>query len=334
MKALRTLLLLIVALIATSPARAETAVRVTLDSRIEGPTAPLFAALDRGYFRNEQLTVTVEPGADSSEAIKRVAAGTSDIGTADINALIRFRDANPRGPKAIFIIYNRPPFAIVARKSRGIEQPKDLEGKRIGAPASADSTTLWPVFAKASGIDLSKVGVENIGIPVREPMLAAGQIDAIAVSVLTAFPNLKERGVPLSDLTVLRMAEHGVEAYGRTIIVNSKFAADQPEAVKAFLRAYLHGLRDTVKSPASAVEAVLKRNEDAKKAIELERLTMAIRDNIATSEVKENGYGEIDAARFARAMQQLLAAERIKSTPKLEDIFDASFLPDEKSRKF
>src|SRR6202035_4688122 len=71
------------------------------------------------------------------EPITRVASGTYDMGFSDINSLIKFRDQNPTAPiKAVFMVYNRPPFAIVARKSRGVTAPKGLEGKKLGAPAA------------------------------------------------------------------------------------------------------------------------------------------------------------------------------------------------------
>ena len=67
-----------------------------------------------------------------------MASGNYDMGVADINALIKFRDANPKAPvKAVFMVYNRPAFAVIGRKSRGIVAPKDLEGKKLGAPAAS-----------------------------------------------------------------------------------------------------------------------------------------------------------------------------------------------------
>jgi NitT/TauT family transport system substrate-binding protein len=83
------------------------------------------------------------------------------------------------------------------------------------------------------------------------------------------------------------------------------------------------------------VEAVLRRNDGAKKPAELERLTIAIRDNIVTPDVKANGYGGIDPARFEKAVDQLGLTTKWKlAKPKLDDIFDASFLPGEAERKF
>ena len=73
------------------------------------------------------------------------------------------------------MLYNTPPFAIVARRSRGITEPKQLEGKKLGVPPAGITFGEWPLFAKLGNIDASKVTIETIGIPVRAPMLAAGR---------------------------------------------------------------------------------------------------------------------------------------------------------------
>ena len=81
-------------------------------------------------------------------------------------------------------------------------------------------------------------------------------------------------------------------------------------------------------SPATAVDVVLKHNDALKKPLEPKRLAMVIRNNIVTPEVEANGYGEVDRARFARAIEQLAIAYKFsEAKPKLEDIFDGSFLP-------
>ena len=318
----------------TGAEAAETAIKFSLDFNFEGPSAPFLLAMDKGYYKAEGLDVSIDPAANSLEPISRVASGTYDMGFGDINALIKFRDASPDAPvKAIFMVYNRPPFAVVGRKSRGITTPKDLEGKKLGAPALDAAYAQWPIFVKANGIDASKVTIENVGIPVRNPMLAAGQLDAVTGYSFTVFINLKDKGVPVDDIAVLLMADYGVELYGNAIVINTKFAAAHPEAVRGFLRAFLKGLKETVKRPSSAVESVLKRNDMAKKDVETERLKMAIRENIVTPEVKANGYGAVDAARFARAVDQIALTYKFKAKPKQEDIFDASYLPSAADRK-
>lgn len=311
-----------------APAAAQTALKVALDGSVTGPLAPFFVAQDRGTYRAEKLDVAIEAITSGPDALSRVEAGTADFTVADINAFLKFRDLKPGAPlKAVFMIYNKPPYAIIARKSRGIAKPKDLEGKQLGAPQSDLVTALWPLFAKLNSINLSQVKVENVAPAVREPMLAAGQVDAITGESLTTYIDVKERGVPVNDLAILPMNDYGLKLYGDAIIVNTKFAAQKPEAVKAFLSAYVKALRLTIDDPARAITSVTKRNENAKASVELERLRMAINENIVTDEVLENGIGTVDAARFAEAIDQLAQAFEFKAKPATEDVIDTSFLP-------
>jgi NitT/TauT family transport system substrate-binding protein len=320
---------------AAAPAAAQTPVKFTLDWKFEGPAAPFVVAIDKGYFKEQGLDVTIDTAGGSLEPLNRLASGTYDMGFGDINSLIKFRDANPGTPiKAVFMLYNKPAFSIVGRKSRGVVKPKDLEGKKLGAPAPDGAFAQWKIFTQANGIDASKVTIENVGFPVREPMLAAGQVDAITGFSFSSFINLKDRGVPVDDITVLLMADYGVNLYGNAIIVNPKFAAEKPEVVKKFLTAFLKGLKETVKNPDASVASVIKRNDVAKKEVELERLKMALKDNILTPEVKVNGFGGVDAARLDKSVEQIALTYEFKNPkPKGADVFDASFLPPAAERK-
>jgi NitT/TauT family transport system substrate-binding protein len=319
------------AILSACPATAQTAIRFSLDGPFEGPAAPYLVAADKGHFQRNGLAVRIEPAANALEPISRVASGAFQMGVADLNLLMRWRDQNTNGGvRAVFIVYNRPPYSIVSRKSRGLSVPKDLEGKRLGAPAASASAAQWPLFARLNDIDPAKVKVESVGIPVREPMLASGQIDAIAAF---AFVDLKDRGVPANDLLVWRMADAGVLGYGNAIIVNDKFATDNPEAVAGFLSAVLRGLKDTVADQTAAVASVIQRNELAKREVELERLRMALRENILTPEVRANGFGAVDQARLQAAIDQQALAFRFKTKPMPAQAFDASFLPPLAERK-
>jgi len=318
----------------TSAAQAETAIRFTLDRKIDGPSAPFFLAIEKGYFQAEGLNVRIDAAEGSPQAMNRLATGGYDMGVADINGLIMLRDANPETPiKAVFVTFDKPPSAIIARKSRGIATPKDLEGKKLAVPADDDTFALWPIFAKVNGIDAARVKLENVGLPVREPMLAAGEVDAVIGCSFSSFVDLKARGVPPADLTVLPMADYGVELYGDAIMVNTGFAAEKPEAVKAFLRAYLKALKDTVRDPARAVDALAHRSEPVDKAVELERLRMAIGDNVVTAAVRGAGYGGIEPERFGVALDQLALTYRFKARDKAADAFDPSYLPAAADRK-
>ena len=323
-----------IACMAAWPAAAQTSIKFSLDGRLEGLAATFFLPQDRGFFKNEGLDVTLDEAATMLEPITRVASGAYDMGLADINTLIKYSDQHPSPPvRAVFMVYNKPPFAIVARRSRGITEPKQLENKKLGAPPTGITFGEWPLFAKLNNIDMSKVTIETIGIPVRAPMLAAGQIDAALGYSFRLYVDLKDRGVPVDDIVLMPMADYGLKLYGSTIIINPKFAADKPEAVRAFLHAFLKGLKDVVRRPADAVDAVVRRDETLKKEVELERLRMAIRDNIVTPEVKADGFGAVDFARLAESIDQIGLVYTFKAKPKADDIFDASFLPPADERR-
>jgi NitT/TauT family transport system substrate-binding protein len=316
------------------PATAQTTVRFSLDGPIEGPVAPYLVAEDKGYYHRHGLSVRFETAANAVEPITRVASGTFQMGVVDMNMLMRWREQNPNGTaRAVFIVYNRAPYAIVARKSRGLAVPKDLEGKRLGAPAASASSAQWPLFARLNDIDAGKVKVEQVGIPVRDPMLAAGQIDAVTGFSFRSYIDLKDRGVPANDLVMWQMPDFGVLAYSNTIIVNERFAAENPQAVTGFLTALVRGLRDTAAAPVAAVASVVQRNEVAKREVELERLRMALRENILTPEVRANGYGGVDTARLQSAIDQQALIVRFKTKPTPAQVFDASFLPPADERK-
>src|ERR1700754_4957791 len=122
-------LILAATVMLASPAAAEPAIKFSLDFKFEGPSAPFLVAIDKGYFKAEGLDVTIDSAAGSLEPINRVASGTYDMGFGDINSLIKFRDANPSSQiKAVFMVYNKPAFSIVGRKSRGVTKPKDIDG--------------------------------------------------------------------------------------------------------------------------------------------------------------------------------------------------------------
>src|SRR5262249_28378424 len=119
------------AAVSAGTALAQTSVKFTLDGKIEGPVAPFLVAVDKGFFKAQGLEVTIASALCAPESIGRVASGNYDMGFADINALMKYRDENPGAPvKAIFMVYNKPPFAIIGRKSRGVAKPKDLEGRK------------------------------------------------------------------------------------------------------------------------------------------------------------------------------------------------------------
>lgn len=314
-------------------AQKELAVRFALDWRFEGPAAPYFVAIDKGYYKQEGLSVSIDPGSGSVEGINRVASGAYEVGFADINSLIKYRD-NPRNlpVKAILMIYDTPAFSIVSLKKNGISKPKDLEGKILGAPAADGAYAQWPIFVKANNIDASKVRIENIGFPVREPMLAQGKVDAIAGFWFSSYMNLKANGVKDEDIVVIHMRDFGVDLYGNVIVANPEFLRFQPKAAAGFVKATLRGIQETIRDPEAAIDSLMKRNAIAKRDVELERLKLSLQKNFVTPDVQRNGLGGVDMKRLERSIEQIGLTFQYTNKPKAADIFTSQYLPPKEQR--
>ncbi|ARO13706.1 NitT/TauT family transport system substrate-binding protein [Ketogulonicigenium robustum] len=311
-----------------SSAAADIAMPFTLDWRFEGPAAPYFVALDNGHFAAEGLDVEIAEGVSSLDAIPKVATGAFPVGFADINSLVKFLDQNPGAPvTAVMMIYDKPSFAMVGRKSLGIEAPTDIQNHTLGAPPPDGGWAQFPIFAAANGIDMSTVTVDPIGFPVREPMLAEGNVDAVTGFSFSVKLNLMRLGVPEDDISVLLMADYGVDLYGNVIIVNTDFAAANPDAVTGFLRAVATGWKEANADPAAAIDALIKRNPAADAELETARLEMALRDNVMTPWVMEHGFGGIDTARLDSAIEQTKAVYDFTNAPDAALYFNSSYLP-------
>jgi NitT/TauT family transport system substrate-binding protein len=300
--------------------------------RTDGAITPLAVANAKGYFRTEGVSVTLDHAINSVDALRRVASGERDVALVDMTALIRYREQADAAPiKAVFMFHNQTPYAIVARKSRGITSLSSLEGKKLGVTEGEPVALQWPAFAKQQSVDITKIAVEKIGAAVREPMLSAGQIDAVTGFSFATAVDLKDRGIPASDLAILRFADFGSALYGHAIVVNPKLAAEQPDQVKAMLRGLVNGIKFTLRDPAKAVDDVIPLMEGGSRDLELERLRTVIRDNILTDEVRRIGLGAIDPQRLGRAIQEV----ELKSGPRVtpEALFDDSFLPPAASLK-
>ncbi|SFV30305.1 NitT/TauT family transport system substrate-binding protein [Devosia crocina] len=329
-----TAALLLGSLAFSMPAVAQSDVKLTLDWRFEGPAAGFLLAQDKGYFAEEGLNVTIDTGNGSVEAIPRVATGAYQFGFGDINSLIKFLDEDSSQPvKAIMMVYDKPVFSVIGRKSQGVtEDPKSLEGKTLGAPPPDGAFAQWAAFVEAADIDTSGITLESIGFPVREPMLASGDVDAVFGFAFSVILNLKANGVPDDDIATILFADNGLNLYGNAIMVNETFAEENPEAVTGFLRALAKGFADAVSNPEEGAAAVLARNETLDINTETERLTMANEMNIRTPYVVENGFGGIDEARLSASIETLKISMGLQGNVTAADVFDAQYLPPAEER--
>jgi len=318
----------VASMLMAASSHADTKVQFALDWKFEGPSAPYFLAIDKGHFRSAGMDVEITPGKGSLDAIPKVATGAFPFGFADINSLIKFLDQNPGAPvTAVMMVYDKPPFAVIGRTYRGVSGPGDLEGCVLRAPPPDGSWVHFLSFARASGSAISKVKVELVRFPAREPMLAEGKVDAVTWFSFSSYLNLVRLGVPEEDISTILMADHGLKLYGNAVIVNTDYAKNNSDMVKKFLVAIGAGWRDAIKDPKAAAAALVKRNPAADAALEQRRLQLAIDANVLTDYVKANGMGGVDSSRFAAAIEQLSETYEYKAAPNAALYFTDEYLP-------
>jgi len=304
-----------IALLTALPLRAqETPVKFQLDWRFEGPAALFLVPAAKGYFKAEKLSVTIDAGNGSGGTVTRVASGTYDMGFADLAALMEFHANNPTAPNkpvAVMMVYNNTPAAVLALKKSGIKTPADLSGKKMGAPVFDAGRRAFPIFAKANSV--SGVQWTAMDPPLRETMLARGDVDAITGFTFTSLLNLEARGVKADDVVVLQYPDYGVKLYGNVIIASPKMLRENPAAVKAFLSAFAKGVKDVVANPAASVETVKARDGIINSELETRRLKLALDTVINSADARAEGFGQVVPGRLALMASQVSDAFNTKS---------------------
>jgi NitT/TauT family transport system substrate-binding protein len=163
--------------------------------------------------------------------------------------------------------------------------------------------------------------------PLRETMLARGDVDAITGFTFTSLLNLEARGVKADDVTILPYASNGVKLYGNVIIATPKIIKENPEAVKAFLSAFTRGAKDVIARPEAAIADVKARDGIINAALETRRLQLAIDTVINSPDARTDGFGQINPGRLSLMASQVSDAFSTKTRVNAEAVWNGSFLP-------
>jgi NitT/TauT family transport system substrate-binding protein len=321
-------------LLTCTPAAAAEQVKFILDWTFQGIHGLFTLADDNGHFAKEGLTVKIDRGHGSGDTITKVAAGAYDIGLADVNSLVAFNAKNP-GSKVVsfFIPFDRSEAAIIALKKSGIASPKDLRGKTIAAPAGTSVRLLFPIFASVNGFDGDSVKWLTAAPAVKDTLLFRGQADAVTGFPSTSILFLESQGIARNDLVVLSYASYGLDLFGSGLVASETFLAKHPDVLKAFTRALIKGMRDSLANPEAAVASVIKRDSLVTRDIELARFAILADAAVLTPNVKANGFSHVDDERLSRIIGYVAKAMDIQSPPPPADIFRRGLLPATDDRK-
>ena len=179
--------------------------------------------------------------------MKKVAAGASEFGrSAGISDILG--RAGGAKIKIVAVPMLTPPFGVVFLKSSGIRNPKDLEGKKLGAPAASSAFRMFPAFAQETGINQSKITVVNM-----DPAGLVGSLVVKSVDICIFWPTempayVKAAKQRNEEVSYMLYADYGVrDMYGNTFITADNIIAKSPKAVRALSGRPCGGFRTPLK---------------------------------------------------------------------------------------
>lgn len=216
----------------------------------------IYAALSRGYYRDEGVDLKVQPPGESTDGPKLLGAGRVDFAILDIHDLGIARE---RGIDLVGVapIVQRPLAAVLARRDGPVRRPRDLEGRRVGVTGLPSDEAVVDSEVEADGGDPAAVEEVTIGFTA-VPSLAAGKVDAA-----TGFWNaegvaLRHQGVPIR---VFKVDRFGAPPYPELVLTTSRETLEEdPGLVDAVVRATRRGYAFTVRDPDAALADLLKAN--------------------------------------------------------------------------
>ena len=230
---------------------------LVLDFTPNAAHSGIYAAQAEGFYKHAGIDMTIHQPGESTDAPKLLAAGKVDFAVMDITDFaIAHEKLNSYGEVLIGVmpIVQKPLAAIIARGDRGIESPKDLEGKTVGVTGLPSDIAVLDSEVEAAGGDPSKVHTVTIGFNA-VAALAAGKVDAA-----TAFWNaegvaLQRKGVPVK---IFKVNRYGAPPYPELVLaISPRTWETKKPLVERVLLATEHGYQFTTEHPDQAVDDLL-----------------------------------------------------------------------------
>jgi NitT/TauT family transport system substrate-binding protein len=300
---------------AATPATAETEVSIRFSWKLKGEYAPLYVAMDQGYFAEEGLKVSLGPGSGSQAALAAVQQGQE---TATFAPAVFGLQAISKGlgVKIIALYHPGTPMAFISHPDKPINSPKDMEGMKLAHSVGDTASDFLPVFCQANKIDCSKINLVGMNFKAIMPSFLAKEVDATAAYRTNDIPVLEAKGV---KLVVLDLPQNGLNVPGGSLITSDKQIAENPKALSGMLKAIDRGYRFTKNDPAAAAK-IMKKYWDTTLADEV--VTEQVRQTVAA--VPDYGgkpVGWIDQDAFGTSLQQIKDAGKIEKILPLDSYY-------------
>jgi NitT/TauT family transport system substrate-binding protein len=314
------LLVLAVASIFSTSLHAQTDVSMITDFGYNGRHSYFYVALDKGFYKEEGMNVTILRGQGSGDAIKKVAAGAAMFGFADAGSLVLARGNDGVPVKLVSVVYLLPPQALFVLDSSNIKTPKDLEGKTLAETPAGAIRLIFPAYAKAAGIDESKVkwvAADSAALP---SILASKRADAIG-QFLVGEPLIAAATAP-EKVRALAYKDVGLSYYGNGIIAAEQTIASNPALVKGFVRATIKGMKEAFANPKEA--AVIMNKYQKQLSVEVIEGETRLVEQLAV--IKGQPMGKIDPARIDETVKVMSTFFTLNKPVNPADIFADGFV--------
>jgi NitT/TauT family transport system substrate-binding protein len=283
-----TWLVLALWLAASGAAAAEDKVSLRLKWLHQAQFAGYYVAKEKGFYKEEQLDVTINPGGPQLVAENLVASGADDF--AQGGGMETTLTGREKGLPlvAIAAVFPKAPVYLVAKKESGITKLEDFAGKKVSMWYTGMQYIVRAML-KSRGVDPAKM------TEVPQPVTMAPFLrNEVAVASVTGFNELQTLYAEgLRDLVLFDPADYGIVIPRDTIVTTEKTIKERPEVVQRFLRASLRGWKYAIENQAEAVDITLKQNPALKK----DHQTVMLRE-VAKSMMwgpsKEKGLGYLD----------------------------------------
>lgn len=258
--------------------------------------AGYFVALEKGYYEEAGLDVTIAPGGPDIVPEQQVANGTAQIGVNWVASLLPHQE---QGMPLVEIaqIYQKSGLQLVTMKDSGIDTPADLKGKKVGNWMGGNEFELLALFDKYD-LDPNK-DLEFTKQAFTMDQFLTGELDAASVMTYNEYHVVLQSGVDASELNVIDMNEEGVAMLEDNLFANSEWLADNKEVAAAFVKASIKGWQDAIADPEAAVDMVMAQVEEGSTTKEHQLVMMEeVAKLVAPEGFDVANIGVIDAEMF------------------------------------
>lgn len=284
----------------------------------------IFAAEAQGYYRDAKLDMDIQRGFGSGDTVKRTATGVADIGMADMASLIIGR-GNGLAVKQIAIVLDRSPDAIFYVKGIGINSPKDLPGRSLGASVGETPLNVLPALAANAGFDASKVKIINLTPPAKFPTLVSKKVDSI-VAFLTEEPAIRSAAEKAGvEVDRIIYSDFGIDYYSIGLIASDEMLAKRGDVVRRVVEATMRGYAWAMANPEAAADAYVKRFPESSRALTLAQWKITM-DHMLTERSRQNGLGSFDRTKVEKTLELIKKYQQGKSEITADDIYTSKYL--------